>query len=90
MPEIFETISAVPAITVLCLLVAQVVKLFAPLDNKHLPALCGVVGLLLGIACFIWLPDILHKQNIVAAAATGIVSGWAATGINQVVKQYTK
>ena len=88
MAGLFETITAVPAITVLCLLAAQIVKLFTPWDNRHLPVFCGVIGLLLGIMCFVWFPDFIHAQNIVAAAATGIVSGWAATGINQVVKQY--
>jgi len=86
---LLETTSAIPAITVLCLLCAQTFKLFTPLSNKHLPVLCGVCGLALGVACFFFFPDYIPSQNIVAAAAKGIVSGWAATGANQVVKQYT-
>ena len=88
--EIFETITAMPAITVLCLLTAQAIKLCTPLDNKHLPVFCGVAGLMLGITCFFIFPDFIPAQNVMVAAAKGVVSGWAATGANQMIKQYTE
>lgn len=90
MTEIMETITAIPAITVICLLIAQAVKSLTPVDNKHLPALCGVLGLALGLVCFFFIPGYLPAENAVVAAAIGAVSGWAATGANQVLKQYTK
>lgn len=79
---------AIPAITVLCYLAAEVFKsLVTPAQNRHVPVLCAVVGLLLGIACHLWLPGYIPAENPVVAAAIGAVSGWAATGINQSIKQ---
>ena len=89
MSGIFETISVMPAITVFCLLAAQLVKVFTALDKRHLPVLCGIAGMVLGIVCFVFFPDFMPSQNIMAAAAKGVVSGWAATGANQIAKQYS-
>lgn len=87
MTELFETITAIPAITVLCLLGAQAVKSWTPVDNKHIPFLCGALGLVLGVVCFVWMPGYLPAENPVVAAAIGAVSGWAATGVHQTRKQ---
>ena len=83
-----ENITAIPAVTVLCLMIAEAVKIWTPLDNKHLPAMCGLLGAALGAACFILFPGYIPAENPVVAAAIGAVSGWAATGANQVLKQY--
>ena len=88
MATIVETITAMPAITVICLLCAQTLKVFTPLSGKHLPVVCGLCGLLLGLCCFFWFPEIMPSENLLGAASKGIVSGWAATGLNQVAKQY--
>ena len=87
MTELMEAITAVPVITVLCLLGAQAVKSWTPLDNKHLPAICGGLGLILGIVAFFSTPGYLPADNALVAAAIGAVSGWAATGIHQTKKQ---
>ncbi|MFV0400974.1 MAG: phage holin family protein [Oscillospiraceae bacterium] len=86
MINILETITAIPAITVLCLLGAQAVKSWTQLDNKHIPALCGVLGGILGIICALCFPGFIPAENPLVAAAIGAVSGWAATGLNQVYK----
>lgn len=78
-------ITSVAAITVICLLVGEGVKL-SPLDNKWIPVVCGVCGLLLGLAAMYVMPDYPATDHI-TAAAVGIVSGLAATGADQVVKQ---
>ena len=88
MNSILDNFAAIPAITVLCILAAQAVKLWTPLDNKHLPALCGLLGCVLGVLCFILIPGFIPAENALVAAAFGAVSGWAATGINQIKKQY--
>lgn len=81
---------AIPAITVLCYLLSEAYKNFASESlYKHIPVLCGVLGGILGVVCFIWMPDYIVAENALVAAAVGIVSGWAATGGNQVLKQYT-
>ena len=79
-------IASVAAITVICYLAAQVVKATA-LDNKWLPAICGVLGGARGAVCLpLGIPD-FPASAYVTAVAVGIVSGLAATGVNQVYKQ---
>lgn len=78
-------ITGVAAITVICLLIGQGVKA-SGLDNKWIPIVCGVSGLLLGIGGMFIMPD-FPATDYITAAAVGIVSGLAATGINQAVKQ---
>ena len=77
--------TAIPAITVICYLVAQIVKATA-VDNKWLPIVCGVVGAALGVAAMFVMPD-FAATDYITAIAIGIVSGLSATGVNQIVKQ---
>ena len=78
-------ITGVAAITVICLLVGQGVKV-SGLDNKWIPIICGVCGCALGILAMFIMPD-FPAGDYITAAAVGIVSGLAATGINQAAKQ---
>ena len=84
-----DVITAIPAITALCYLLAEVIKM-TKLDNRHLPALCGVAGTAIGVGCFLWAPGYLPADNVFVAAAIGAISGLGATGVNQVVKQEVK
>ncbi len=81
-------IAGVAAITVICYLIAQGVKATA-LDNKWLPVICGVCGAVLGGLGMALMPE-FPATDPLTAVAVGIVSGFAATGINQVYKQFTK
>ena len=78
-------IASVAGITVICYLAAQAVKA-TNLDNKWLPAICGVLGGILGVVGLYWIPE-YPAQDIITAIAVGIMSGLAATGVNQVYKQ---
>lgn len=78
-------IASVAAITVICYLVAQAVKATS-LDNKWLPIISGTVGGILGVIGLYVMPD-FPSNDILTAVAIGIVSGLAATGINQIYKQ---
>ena len=78
-------IAGVAAITVICLLIGQVVKATG-LDNKWIPIICGAAGGVLGVAGMFLMPE-FPATDYITAAAVGIVSGLAATGANQVVKQ---
>lgn len=80
-------IATVIAITVMCYLVGQIVK-NTKIDNKWIPVTCGVAGLLLGIAAlYMGMPD-FPASDPITAAAVGAASGLAATGVDQVVKQF--
>ena len=78
-------ITGVAAITVICLLIGQGVKCTS-LDNKYIPVICGAAGGILGVAAMFLMPD-YPATDYITAAAVGIVSGFAATGVNQAVKQ---
>lgn len=81
-------IASVAAITVICYLVGQLVKV-SPLDSKFVPVICGVVGAILGpVALIMGVPD-FPATDYLTAVAVGIVSGLAATGVNQAVRQLT-
>ena len=80
-------IASVAAITVVCWLIGQAVKA-SGLDNKWIPIICGVCGAVLGVVGMFIMPDYPAKDYI-TAVAVGIVSGLAATGANQAVKQLT-
>ena len=67
------------------ILAAQAVKA-TNLDNKWLPVICGVLGGILGVVGLYWIPE-YPAQDIITAIAVGIMSGLAATGVNQVYKQ---
>lgn len=81
-------ITGMATITIICLLAAQGIKA-TPLDNKWLPPICGLLGGVLGVVGMYIMPD-YPAQDIITAAAVGIVSGLAATGGHQIIKQLTK
>lgn len=80
-------IASVAAITVICYLVGLVVKASPWSNDKYIPIACGVVGGVLGIvALYTGLPQ-FPATDPLTAVSVGIVSGLAATGIHQAVKQ---
>ena len=80
-------IASVAAITVIAYLIGFIWKTADPLDDKWIPCVCGVFGCILGIVAYlIKIPD-FPADDVINAAAVGIVSGLAATGINQIGKQ---
>lgn len=82
-------IASVAAITVICYLVGLIVKA-SGLNDKYIPICCGVAGAALGVVgLYLGLPD-FPAADPVTALAVGIVSGLAATGINQMAKQLSK
>ena len=78
-------IASVAVITVICFLVGQAVKVTG-LDNKYIPVIVGAAGGVLGVVGMLVMPD-FPATDYLTAVAVGIVSGLAATGINQVYKQ---
>ncbi len=80
--------TGIAAITIICYLAAECIKATA-LDNKWLPVICGLLGGTLGVAAMSLMPEYPAKDYI-TAVAVGIVSGLAATGIDQIGKQMGK
>lgn len=76
------------AITVICFVIAEIVKL-SPLDEKWIPVMCGIFGGILGVVASYVMPT-FPADNLLDAIAIGIVSGLAATGAHQIGKQLSK
>ena len=81
-------IAGVAAITVIAYLIGSAVKA-TTLDNKWIPSICGTVGGILGILAMRIMPD-FPATDYITAVAVGVVSGLAATGVNQIGKQLGK
>lgn len=77
--------TGVAAISVIAYMLGELAKV-TRLDNKWIPVICGLSGGILGAAGMYLMPE-FPAGDMVTAIAVGIVSGLAATGANQIVKQ---
>lgn len=83
-------IVSVAAITVICYLVGMVAKAMPGAQDKYIPIACGLCGAVLGpVALWLGVAE-FPATDYLTAVAVGIVSGLAATGVNQIGKQITK
>lgn len=82
----FMGITGVAGIVVICYLVGLVVKATPWNNNKIIPIVCGMAGAALGVAGMYVMPE-FPAADPITAVAVGIVSGLAATGADQAVKQ---
>ena len=64
-----------------CLLAGYLIKQYVPTDNKHIPVIMAVIGVLITLALNGY---VSFEVTILAGAASGL----AATGVHQVYKQY--
>lgn len=81
-------VASVAVITVICYLVGMIVKACG-FDTKWIPIVVGVCGGCLGVAGMYLMND-FPAQDYITAVAVGIVSGLAATGVDQIGKQLGK
>lgn len=79
-------IASVAVITAIVYIIGLIVKA-TKLQNKWIPVICGLSGIGLGVLALVTgMPD-FPAADYLTAAAVGGVSGLAATGIDQTVKQ---
>ena len=84
-----EAILGVPsiaAITIICYIIGEGIKL-SKIKNRAIPFLCGVSGAVIGLVWFFTSFIGFPAEEPFTAAAVGIVSGLAATGVNQIFKK---
>lgn len=81
-------LATIPSIVIICYLLAQGVKT-TRIDNKYIPTICGVLGGILGVVAMLIVPD-FPATDYLTAIAIGIISGLAATGVNQIFKQFSQ
>lgn len=71
-----------PVVVGICLCVGYIVKKwFKDVDNKYIPTVCAVLGLILAI----WISGWTITPQVLLS---GLVSGLASTGLHQAFKQY--
>lgn len=78
-------IAGVAAITVICYLVGMGAKETGKVD-KYIPTICGACGAVFGVVGMLTMPE-FPAADPISALAVGIVSGLAATGFDQAIKQ---
>ncbi len=78
-------VTGVAAISVIAYMLGELAKA-SKLDNKWIPVICGIAGGVLGVVSLYLVPE-FPAADLISAIAVGIVSGLAATGANQIMKQ---
>ena len=78
----------IPAIVVISYMITETFKMF--INKKYLPIVAGISGGCLGVLSFVLQIDIMPATDVISALAIGIMSGLAATGSNQILKQLKK
>lgn len=77
------TTYAVPVIMAICWCIGFIVKKWIKdVDNKFIPTIVAILGVLLNV----WMNGWLFTPEIILG---GLASGLASTGINELVTQYT-
>ena len=77
--------TGIPAIVIISYMITEIFKIC--INKKYLPIIAGISGCLLGILAYVLEINIMPAEDIITAAAIGIISGLAATGTNQIIKQ---
>lgn len=76
----------VGSISVICLVIGQLCKLFDKLPTKFIPVIVAVCGGILGVVGVkLGIPE-FFDMNILDAIATGIISGIASSGLFSLYK----
>lgn len=79
-----------PAIVVIVFGTIEVLKARGVISNlKNIPAYCMLIGAVLGPIAYFIIPA-FPAEDIMSAIAVGIVSGAAATGLNEATKLFRK
>lgn len=84
---------SIPAIVAAVYLLIEVIKKATKNNEKvsHFYPLIGLgLGIIAGIICFYFIPDIIPASNVMIAMVIGGASGLSATGTNQIFKQINK
>ena len=85
--------NVLPGLVIATYILVEICKaLFLKTDKsrKHIPLIAAVIGVAAAIVIFIFWPDMIYCSNILEAIAMGGMSGFAATGCNQLYKKYSK
>lgn len=85
-------ITSVPVIVAIVYAALALYKHFVKVEKwvRLIPLWAALLGVVLGIVAFYAVPEIIPADNVLVAILVGGASGLAATGTNQIYKQFTK
>ncbi len=86
-------ILSVPAIAAIVYWIIEIIKSAVGSSEKFkrlIPLISCLIGVILGIISYYFVPEIIPAKNIFVAIVIGAASGLTATGTNQIVKQLKK
>ena len=87
------TLISVPAIATIVYWTIELIK-YTLKDNekfkRFIPITAAGLGVILGVTCFYFVPNIVPTDNVLVAIILGASSGLTAVGINQTIKQLGK
>ena len=84
---------SLPIIVLICYIFSEIYKvIFKNKESlyKIIPLFVALFGGLLGAIIFYTSKEIIQTDNLYEAIEIGIISGFASTGTNQVIKQLMK
>lgn len=85
--------NVLPGLVIATYILVELCKaLFLKTDKsrKHIPLISAIIGVAAAIVIFIFWPEMIYCNNILEAITIGGMSGFAATGCNQLYKKYSK
>ena len=81
----------VPIIVLCCYMIGEIYKVIFKKNTKKyklIPILVAVFGGVLGVVIYYTAPTVIFNvDNVYSALLIGIISGFASTGTNQLIKQ---
>lgn len=85
--------NVIPGLVIIIYVIVEILKktiLKTDKSRKHIPLISCIAGIIVGIVIFCIWPDVLYCSNVLEAIAMGGLSGFAATGCNQLYKKYSR
>lgn len=87
------TFITIPVITSIVYAIIDVIKTATNSNEKFLrfiPIVACALGIICSVISFYCVPGVLDTSNVFVAIVIGAASGLAATGTNQIFKQFNK
>lgn len=87
------TFITIPVITSIVYAIIDVIKTATNSNEKFLrfiPIVACALGIICSVISFYCVPGVLETSNVFVAIVIGAASGLAATGTNQIFKQFNK
>ena len=78
---------AIPIIVVICYIAITAIK-STKIDSRWYPLISCGIGILVGVAMHLILPEFIGTTSMMGAVISGAVSGLAATGSNKTANEH--